>query len=1579
MQDLGTKRFKWYTYLLAVGLVFCLSLCHNPSSYARDAEILLPLPGSTLSGAVVEFVWTDVNADQYALDIGSAQGGTDIYSQNLGAATSVTVSGLPTDGRTLHVRLWTVRDDQWNYTDYTYTAADKEDTEIPPLPRLRAQGESFVDEKGRTFRCWGVNLVAFYPDDQTAVNFARNLAERGVNCVRWHHMLRPSPDWITQSDILALNTYEGLEFYDPDDPRARPCPDSDNVDVVSPHYTSRIPDAEAWRRFDFLNARLQEHGIYILLGTHWTRDYGTNDVDVPPFGPDSPDREQWRQAVADLQHRSYCWGYGSIIDLQKMLPAFDERALALEKEFLTTLLNHVNPYTGVAYKDSPQVLTLEITNEFSSIYTIVNGNRYYDDRWTQGFPGLAYFQNKLETQWAAFLTDRGYDYFDLYLEQPSDIPYETRERLRVEFLYGLDQTYYEAIRDHIADLEAQVHVTFSTLWRSEPDTHRSAQEPGITHTENHIYANPAVVEPFLDYPDEDGAFFRDPAHPMEDLFYNLAVTQQVRDKPHIVGEINISAGVDGSFTELLKTRLHKRTMQLLAAAAYGRLHNWAGVVWFAWNHGDARVGSDGWGVNERIPQNMDNMEDRQTVGGNLIEDAVFLDHLRTAGLIFTKGLVAASTDPITLYVEDETDDPLYQYVYGYPVRPKLLPKPGWQNVSAVRKVYGPPPPGYDQDAQPHMTHEPVNPITSDTGQIVKDIARGQLTVDAPQVEAFSGYLDGTPPANLDVLQMAESAGFATVILVAQDDRALEQSRELLISRTYIDGVTSPEDIRQGRDADGPAITLAGLRQPTEGEGWYIRFTRPRERYAESAPFLLQMQDGRLSLPNGPWREAELVLGTTSSFWSRTNPGGGGAFNTIGAGPTGIILAASDLSGAYRSLDGGRTWDAIGSFRGLTVTHVGGLGFDPEDPAILYIGTEEGIFRSDDFGMTFSPVLTHGYVTDIEIAVGNPHVGYAAYHSRYNVADGAVFKTTDRGKTWERVSNASLPNGLHILELIVDWEDEDVVYLLAGEGRFACGPAALYESADGGVTWARLAADLGQIADIALDPNNPNILYLTTYGDVWDPGYKCIADDPGGGHLYRGTFDGSWSWEQLTDESNLGSRNLLIWPDADDDHAIRVIDMDYPELWESTDGGVTWDRIGSKEDWDPGWASVDFAYGMSFNGDAKTLGLDLSDPDALLWADSQFVYATRDDGRTFAPLHTDEVASGKWRSRGVDNIVPFDLAINADSTHVYLAMPDLGCFRSDDYGSSWQNCNDADYVGTWEGNGGNSLTVAADPTRPNVVWMTQANEIEGHPHTLLRSDDYGATWTPVGTGLPNGIPSGLSVDPHSAANARTLFITVDGDVYRSRDDGNTWTPVLDCDGCRYTAVDAHDGNLVYAGGEAGFWRSTEGGEPGTWEQTGLPEMMGTLGGEFWDVYWEGVAAIRPDPVRRGWVYVAAFGEGRGLYRSKDGGQSWERLLADDYLHDVAISPLDPDHLFAACSSALYSGGYDPASRGVLYSDDGGQTWTPFNEGLAWPFAVVLAVDPNPPHTLWLGSPGTGYHRRTLPSFTSEVYLPLIMRP
>jgi len=83
-----------------------------------------PTPGSQLTGTSVTFQWTaGAGASAYWLDIGSTQGGNDVYqSGNLGNVTQVTVNGLPSNGETLYVTLWSLVNNQWLGNQYTYTA-----------------------------------------------------------------------------------------------------------------------------------------------------------------------------------------------------------------------------------------------------------------------------------------------------------------------------------------------------------------------------------------------------------------------------------------------------------------------------------------------------------------------------------------------------------------------------------------------------------------------------------------------------------------------------------------------------------------------------------------------------------------------------------------------------------------------------------------------------------------------------------------------------------------------------------------------------------------------------------------------------------------------------------------------------------------------------------------------------------------------------------------------------------------------------------------------------------------------------------------------------------------------------------------------------------------------------------------------------------------------------------------------------------------------------------------------------------------------------------------------------------------
>src|SRR5205085_2554605 len=87
------------------------------------AVITSPSPESALSSSSVTFQWSaGTGAGRYQLSISRSQGGADIYNQDRASNVSATVNGLPSNGGTLWVRLWTLISGAWQFNDYSYTA-----------------------------------------------------------------------------------------------------------------------------------------------------------------------------------------------------------------------------------------------------------------------------------------------------------------------------------------------------------------------------------------------------------------------------------------------------------------------------------------------------------------------------------------------------------------------------------------------------------------------------------------------------------------------------------------------------------------------------------------------------------------------------------------------------------------------------------------------------------------------------------------------------------------------------------------------------------------------------------------------------------------------------------------------------------------------------------------------------------------------------------------------------------------------------------------------------------------------------------------------------------------------------------------------------------------------------------------------------------------------------------------------------------------------------------------------------------------------------------------------------------------
>ncbi len=237
----------------------------------------------------------------------------------------------------------------------------------------------------------------------------------------------------------------------------------------------------------------------------------------------------------------------------------------------------------------------------------------------------------------------------------------------------------------------------------------------------------------------------------------------------------------------------------------------------------------------------------------------------------------------------------------------------------------------------------------------------------------------------------------------------------------------------------------------------------------------------------------------------------------------------------------------------------------------------------------------------------------------------------------------------------------------------------------------------------------------------------------------------------------------------------------------------------------------------------------------------------------------------------------------------------------------------------------ALTTAADD---DAHWLT-ADTLSG---LELRG---------IGPALSSGRISDIAVDPEDHSR---YFVTVaSGGVWRTTNAGTTWEPVFDGEGSYSigcVTIDPHDSNVVWIGtGENnsqrsvsygdGVYKSLDGGS--TWKNMGLKES-------------EHIGNIVVDPRDANVVWVAAQGPlwrsggDRGLYRTTDGGATWERVLhiSDDTgIAEVKLHPEDPDTILATAYQrrrhtwTLINGG--PES-GLHKSTDGGTTWREITAGL-----------------------------------------------
>jgi hypothetical protein len=609
--------------------------------------------------------------------------------------------------------------------------------------------------------------------------------------------------------------------------------------------------------------------------------------------------------------------------------------------------------------------------------------------------------------------------------------------------------------------------------------------------------------------------------------------------------------------------------------------------------------------------------------------------------------------------------------------------------------------------------------------------------------------------------------------------------------------------------------------------------------------------------------------------------------------------------------------------------------------ILYAGSADGgVWKTTDGGANWLPTM----LVELSLAIGalgisasNPNVLYAATGEDTpgwgpSYPGVGVYKTTGGGSDWDYAGR--IPSD-RCTRVLVHPSDPNVVYV--------AGNAGLHKSTDGGTTWTNVRAD--HVSDALFDPNAPNVLYA----GVWNKGVYKSNDGGATWSLLAGGLPSGAAAEWIKLAMGRGGANGTSF-------LVAKMGLDSGLLYKSADAGATWSAIpGTHQsvpynEWtnmvavDPRNQNVIFAGGAglerSTNGGTSFTGVGgmHSDLHALVFnpADSNVCYLATDGGVYKSvnngvawALSSKGLVATQLYCVGVSQAAPFVLG---------GATQDQGIIKS---------TGAADWADTSAGNEGGIFVV--DPNNSNNIYVTPWSA------NLRRSTNSGASWTTILNGLGNTAVSvaHLAVMP---GNSNTLLCCGGMQLFRSTNQGTNWTGVAGTTGSPTRVIYSHSNpSVCYAATDAGrVYKSSGGGSAGSWAEpyAASPAAARPPAGRI-----TGIAVAWNDP---NVVYITYGNTGLAhVYRSLDGGVTWtvaSGALPSDALPDIPVSSLVADQFNPEVV-------YVATDIGVFRTRDGGDSWERYSDGMPRVITTELALHRGT-NTLYASTMGRGAFKLAL---------------
>lgn len=658
----------------------------------------------------------------------------------------------------------------------------------------------------------------------------------------------------------------------------------------------------------------------------------------------------------------------------------------------------------------------------------------------------------------------------------------------------------------------------------------------------------------------------------------------------------------------------------------------------------------------------------------------------------------------------------------------------------------------------------------------------------------------------------------------------------------------------------------------------------------------------------------------------------------------------------------------------------GFAVHPRDRSHYYLAAASGgVWKTTNAGTTWTPIFDNegsysiGYVT---LDPKNPAVvwvGTGENNSQRSVGYGdGVYRSDDGGKSWK---NLGLKNSEHIGKILIDPRDSNVVYVAAqGPLWNAGGDRGLYKTTDGGKTWNKVLeiSDNTGVTDIVLDPRNPDVLIAASYQrrrHVW----TLINGGPESA-IHKST-DGGKTWRKIKSglpSEHVGRIGLAVAPSNPDTVYAVVESIDKKGgIFRSTDFGETWELRNEYQGQPMYWCHIVVdpknserlyfmdVYSQVSDDGGKTLRRlgqkNRHVDDHAIWIDPNNTdyYLIGCDGGVYESFDR----GANWKFIANLPITQFyDIAVdeNGPFYHVYGGTQDNNTLGGPARTRSVHGITNADWFVLL---GGDGFQCRVDPKDPNTVYcslqygvLTRYDRRTGHSVGIQPQPGKGEP------PLRWNWDSPLLVSPHS--NTRIYFAS--NKLFRSDDRGNSWKAIsgdltrqLDRDKLAVMgklwgpdAVARHQstsyyGNaltitespkkegLIYLGTDDGLVQVTENGGQ-SWRK--IDKFPGVPDNTY-------VTRVLASHHHAQTVYLAFDNHKMGdfapyLLKSTDAGQTWTSIAGDlptrGSVMAIAEDHVDPSLLFAG------------TEFGVYFTINGGNKWTRLKAGLPTIAVKDLAI-------------------------------------